>query len=141
MPLVFQLEAKLKSYGHFVFLAILNNFAKVGFSQSGHNFFVWHQNKKLRALYSMKLWKLDKVKCPQFFILRPNKKSMQIFSSQQFSINLPEFWSLQSGYIILIWPPNEKLRVLYFRKLQKFDGIKCPHFSFRIHLKKLLPLC
>ena len=28
----------MKSYGYFVILMILNDFAKLGFSQSGHNF-------------------------------------------------------------------------------------------------------
>ena len=44
--LVFHLDLKLKS----VFLKILNNLAKFGFSQCGHDCFSWPLNEKLREL-------------------------------------------------------------------------------------------
>ena len=64
VPLGFHFEAKPKSYGYFVILMIWNYFAKLGFSQSGHNFFMGPPNEKLRALYFIKLLKFHKIKCP-----------------------------------------------------------------------------
>ena len=77
----------MKSYGYFVILMILNDFAKLGFSQSGDNLFIWPQNEKLRTLYFMKLQKLNNIKYPYFLILEQNKKVMAILSFWYLRIN------------------------------------------------------
>ena len=59
MASVFHFKAKLKLC-FIVILMILNDLAKFGFSQSGHNLYIWPQNEKVMALYFLgkirKLW-------------------------------------------------------------------------------------
>ena len=76
--------------------------------QKGHISAIWPQIKKIRTLYFLKLWKLEKIKWSYFLDLRPNEWDRAILSILKKAPIGQSVSKLQNGHISVIWPQIKK---------------------------------